>query len=68
MRITENSERVRAAFGRSPKRLVHRHSVSLSISSRPLRQILQHDLQFHPYKLHIVQERSYRDFASSSVF
>jgi hypothetical protein len=68
VRIPENTERVRAAIGRSPKRSVRRHSVALNVSSSSLRRILQYDLYFHPYKSHIVQELSDRDFASRSVF
>jgi hypothetical protein len=68
VRIPENTERVQAATGRGPRRSVRRHSVALNLSSTSLRRILQYNLHFHPYKLHIVQELSDRDFAYRSVF
>lgn len=68
MRIPENTERVQAATGRGPRRSVRRHSVALNLSSTSLRRILQYNLHFHPYKLHIVQELSDRDFVSRSAF
>ena len=68
MRIPENTKRVRAAIGRSPKRSVRGYSVALNISSSSLRRIVQYDLYFHPYKSHIVQKLSDSDFASRSVF
>ena len=56
VRSPENIQRVRIAFERSPCRSVRRHSQLLNLSGRSVRRILHHDLHFHPYKLHIVQE------------
>jgi len=68
LRTPENTERLRTAIGRSPRRSVRRHSVVLNDSSRSLHRILHSDVHFHPYKLHAVQELSGRNFASKSSF
>ena len=56
VRSPENIQRVRRALERSPRRSVRRHSQLLNLSHRSARQILHHDLHFHPYKLQIVHE------------
>lgn len=56
VRTPENIESVRAAVIRSPHRSVRRHAVSLQLHSSSVRRILVEDLQYHPYKLQIVQE------------
>lgn len=68
VRTPENTERLWAALGRSPKRSVRRHSVALNDSSRSLQRILHSDVHFYLYKLHTVQEQSGRNFASKSSF
>ena len=68
VRTPENIERVRIDFQRSPKRSAHRHAQTLGISRTSLRRILHKDLNFHPYKLQIVQELSDRDHASRRTF
>lgn len=68
MRTPENTERMRAAISRSPKRSARRHSVALNDSNRSLRRILHSDLHFHPYKLHTMQELPVRNFDSKSAF
>jgi transposase len=56
IRTPENIETVRAALEQSPQRSVRRHAASLNISDRSLRRILHKDLNFHPYKIQVVQE------------
>lgn len=63
-RTPENVERVRESFLRSPRRSARRHAAALGISDRTVRRILHNELQFHPYKLAVVQQLSERDFAS----
>jgi len=48
VRSPENIQRVRIALERSPSRSVRRHSQLLNLSDRSVRQILHHDLHFHP--------------------
>ena len=63
-RTPENVEKVRNAILKSPKRSARKHSVALGISDRTVRRILHEDLQFHPYKLAVVQKLNTRDFDS----
>jgi len=56
VRSHENIQHVRRALERSPRRSVLRHSQLLNSSDRSVRRILHHDLHFHLYKLHIIQE------------
>jgi transposase len=55
LRTPENIERVRQAFVRSPRRSAVRNSVALRMSDRTVRRILHWDLNFHPYKMVMVQ-------------
>jgi hypothetical protein len=68
VRTPEDTERARAAIGRSPKQSARRHSVALNISSRSLLRILHSGLRFNPHQLHIVRKLPDRDFASRSAF
>ena len=55
LRIHENIERLRQAFVRSPPRSASRNATALSMSDRTVRRILHEDLNFHPYKMVMVQ-------------
>ena len=68
MRAPENTERLRAAIGRSSKRSVRRHSVALNDSSRSLQRVHHSDVHFHPCKLHTARELPGRNFVSKSSF
>ena len=60
----ENVEMVRAAIVQSPRRSARRHAVALGSSARSLRRVLHMDLNFHPYKMMMVQELNQADFAN----
>ena len=55
VRTSENIDAVRAAILRSPRRSVRKIASSLQLGRRSVQRIL-HELQFHPYKLQIVQQ------------
>ncbi|XP_069589851.1 carboxypeptidase B2-like isoform X2 [Ranitomeya imitator] len=63
-RITtpQNIERVRAAVLQSPKRSAQKQSFALGISRRSLHRILHDELNFHPYKMCVVQHLSAWDY------
>jgi hypothetical protein len=52
----ENTETVTAALEQSPRCSARCHAASLNISDRSLWWILHKDLNFHPYKIQVVQE------------
>jgi len=56
------------AIVKSPRRSVRRHSAAIGLSVRSLRRILHKDLNFHPYKIAIVQELSDRDMANCRIY
>jgi len=51
----ENIERVRQAFVRNPRRSASRNAIALRMSDHTVRRILHEDLNFHPYKMVVVQ-------------
>jgi len=55
------------AIVKSPRRSVRRHSAAIGLSDRSVRRILHKDLNFHPYKIAIVQELSDRDMANRRI-
>jgi hypothetical protein len=55
LRTPENIERVRQAFVRSPRRSASRKAIALRMSDHTVRRILHEDLNFHPYKMVMVQ-------------
>jgi hypothetical protein len=55
VRIPENIDAVQAAVVRNPRRSVRKIASSLGLGRRSVQRILL-NLQFHPYKLQIVQE------------
>jgi len=52
------------AIVKSSRRSVRRHSAATGLSYRSLRRILHKDLNFHPYKIVIVQELIDRDMVN----
>ena len=46
---------------------MRRHSAALGLSDRSVRRILHNDLNFHPYKIAIVQELNDRDMANRRI-
>jgi transposase len=68
IRTPENIETVRAALEQSPQRSMRRHAASLNISDRSLRRILHKDLNFHPYKIQVVQQLQEHDLFSRTNF
>jgi hypothetical protein len=55
LRTPENIERVHQAFVRNPRRSASRNAIALRMSDRTVHQILHEDLNFHPYKIVMVQ-------------
>jgi hypothetical protein len=49
---------------KSPRRSALKHSAALGISSRTVRRILHEELNFHPYKLAVVQQLNPRDYVA----
>jgi len=64
VRSPENIEAVKASILRSPRRYARKPASALGLSDRSVRRILHDDLQFHPYKMAIVEKLSERDFNS----
>lgn len=64
VRTQENIEMVRTSVLQSPKRSARRQSVALAISNTSVRRILHLDLNFHPFKIVMVQKLYQRDFGS----
>ena len=55
IRTPENNERLGQAFVRSRPRSASRNAVALRMSDRTVRRILHEGVNFHPYKLVMVQ-------------
>jgi hypothetical protein len=68
VRTPENTGSLRAATRCSPRRKARMTSNGPHNVEQSVRRIPLSDLLFYPYKLHIVQELSDRDFASGSTF
>jgi hypothetical protein len=56
VRTPENVERVRESVLQSPKRSARRQCVALAVSRASMHRILHLDLNFHPYKIAVVQK------------
>ena len=56
------------AIVKSPRRSARKHSAATGLSDHSVRRILHKDLNFHPYKIAIVQELSDRDTANRRIF
>jgi hypothetical protein len=67
VRLPHNIESVRQSFIRSPRRSAMRESVALRISDHSARRILPKALNFHQYKIVVVQELSDCDMANCST-
>jgi len=67
VRTPENVDKVRMAIVKIPRRSVRRHSAAIGLSDRSVRRILHKDLNFHPYKIAIVQELNDRDMANRRI-
>ena len=63
VRTPENVEAVRNAVDQSPRRSAVRHAQALRLSDTTVRRILHQDLNFHPFKLLIVQELNQQNCA-----
>jgi hypothetical protein len=50
-----NIKQVHQAFVRSPRQSVSRNAIALRMSDHTVRRILREDLNFHPYKMVVVQ-------------
>ena len=61
LRTLENIEWVRLAFVRNPLRSASRNAIALRMSDHTVRRILHEDLNFHPYKMVVVQAINYQD-------
>ena len=52
---------------KSPRRSVRRHYAAIGLSDRSVLRILHKDLNFHSYKIAIVQKLSDRDMANRRI-
>jgi len=68
VRTPENLEDLRNAVDRSPRLSAVRHAQALRLSDSTVRRIFHQDLNFHPYKLLIVQELNEQDFGRRITF
>ena len=64
----ENVEAMRNAVEQSPCRSAVRRAQALRLSDTTVRRILHQDLNFHPYKLMLVQELNQQDFGRRTTF
>ena len=67
VRTPENLDKVRMAKVKRVRRSVRRQCDATGLSDRSARRILQNDLNFHPYKIAIVQELSDCDMANRRI-
>jgi len=68
VRTPENVDKVRMVIVKSARRSVRRHSAAIGLSDRSVRRILPKDLNFHLYKIAIVEELSVRDMADRRIY
>ena len=68
VRTPENVEAMQNTVDQSPRRFAVRHAEALRLSDTTVRRILHQDLNFHPYKLMIVQELNEQDFGRRITF
>ena len=66
-RTPEYIDKVRMAIVKGPKGSVRRHSAAIGLSERSLRRIVEKELNFHPYKIAIVQELNDHDMANRRI-
>ena len=67
-RTPENVESVRRSVIESPRRSTRRRASILGLSRRLLQRILHGELNFHPYKIMIVQKLLPSDFVQRRLF
>jgi hypothetical protein len=67
VQLPQNIEAVRQSFIKSHRHSARRHSVALGISDCSVRRILHKDLNFHLYKMVVVQELSDHDMSNHST-
>jgi len=67
VRTPENVDKVRMAIVTSARHSVRRNCAAIGLSDGSVRGILHKDLNFHPYKIAIVQELSDRDMANHRI-
>lgn len=68
VRTPQNIAAVREAVVRSPRRSTKQHALRIGISDSSVRRILHKDLNFHPYKLQIVQCLKPNDYQQRILF
>jgi len=68
VRTPENVQAVWNAVEQSLRRSAVRHAQALRLSDTSVRRILHQDLNFHPYKLMLVQELNQQDFGRRTTF
>uniref|UniRef100_A0A8D8V4I6 DUF4817 domain-containing protein n=1 Tax=Cacopsylla melanoneura TaxID=428564 RepID=A0A8D8V4I6_9HEMI len=67
VRTSENNESLRQAIQRSPRRSARQHAQALGLSRTSLTRIL-HELNFHPYKIAVVQMLKPQDIMGRILF
>jgi hypothetical protein len=67
-RTPEYVDRERAAVLQSPRRSARRQSVALQLPNNAVCRILRRDLNFHPYKVQLIQELSDRGVENRQRF
>lgn len=67
VRTSENTESVRQAIQHSPRRSARQHAQALGLSRTSLTRIL-HELNFHPYKIAVVQMLKPQDIMRRILF
>jgi len=68
VRTPENVEAVRNAVEQSPRRSAVHYAQALRLSDTTVQRILHQDLNFHPYKLMLVQELKQQNFGRRTTF
>ena len=68
VRTPESVDKVRMTIVKIPRRSVRRHSAAIGLTDRSVRRILHKNLNFHPYKIAIVQELNDLDMANRRIY
>lgn len=68
VRIPENIERARQVVEASPRQSAVRHSRALRMSDHSVYQIFYLNLNFHPYKMMVIQELPRNDYGRRMRF
>jgi len=67
VRTLENVDKVRMAVVKRPRRSVKRHSAAVGLTDQSVQRMLHKDLNFHLYKIAIVQELNDRHMANRKI-